>query len=98
VRLVDAGGAAVTAAVTHKFGAAAGENVALVGRTARNIVLVYVDIRGLGRPVIVKRVAKTWIDGHVASARQEAAAAEFPRTAAADRKSECPSPEPLIVF
>lgn len=70
--------------------------MALVGRTARNIVLVYVDIRGLGRPVMVKRVAKTWVDGRIASARQEAAA-EFPRTA--DRKSEPPpSPEPLIVF
>ena len=48
--------------------------MALVGRTARNIVLVDVDVRGLGRRVIVKRVAKTWVSGRMASARQEAAA------------------------
>jgi spartin len=74
VRLVETGGAAVSEAVTHKFGPTAGENVALVGRTARNIVLVYVDVRGLGRRVIVKRVAKTWVSGRMASARREAAA------------------------
>ena len=71
VRLVEAGGAAVSAAVTHKYGTTAGENAALAGRTARNIVLVYVDVRGLGRRVIVKRMAKTWVKGRIASARQE---------------------------
>lgn len=74
IRLVDAGSAAVTAAVTHKYGATAGENAALAGRTARNIVLVYVDVRGLGRRVIVKRMTKTWVKGRIASAKQEAAA------------------------
>jgi spartin len=71
IRLVDAGGAAVSAAVTHKYGATAGENAALAGRTARNIVLVYVDVRGLGRRVIVKRMAKTWVRGRIADARQQ---------------------------
>jgi len=75
VRLVEAGGAAVSAAVTHKYGTTAGENAALAGRTARNIVLVYVDVRGLGRRVIVKRMAKTWVRGRIASARQEQEAA-----------------------
>ena len=71
IRLVEAGGAAVSAAVTHKYGATAGENAALAGRTARNIVLVYVDVRGLGRRVIVKRMAKTWVRGRIADARQQ---------------------------
>jgi spartin len=79
VRLVEAGGAAVSAAVTHKYGTEAGENAALAGRTARNIVLVYVDVRGLGRRVIVKRMAKTWVKGRIASARQEQAAAQKKR-------------------
>jgi spartin len=74
IRLVDAGSAAVTAAVTHKYGSTAGENAALAGRTARNIVLVYVDVRGLGRRVIVKRMTKSWVKGRIASAKQEAAA------------------------
>ncbi|KAH9048253.1 hypothetical protein EDB84DRAFT_295786 [Lactarius hengduanensis] len=46
VRLVDGGGTAVAAAVSHRYGAAAGENAALAGRTMRNVVLVYVDVRG----------------------------------------------------
>jgi spartin len=75
VRLVEAGGAAVTAAVTHKYGTAAGENAALAARTARNIVLVYVDVRGLGRRVIVKRATKAWVKGRVAKAREDEAAA-----------------------
>jgi hypothetical protein len=36
------------------------------GPTARNIVLVYMDVRGLGRRVIAKRIAKTWVKGRVA--------------------------------
>lgn len=75
VRLVEAGGAAVTAAVTHKYGTTAGENAALAARTARNIVLVYVDVRGLGRRVVVKRATKAWLRGRVARAREEEAAA-----------------------
>lgn len=74
VRLIEAGGAAVSAAVAHKYGATAGENAALAAHTARNIVLVYVDVRGLGRRVIVRRVAKAWAKGRIESARQEAAA------------------------
>jgi len=73
VRLVEAGGDAISAAVTHKYGTTAGENASLAGRAARNIVLVYVDVRGLGRRVIVKRVAKQWVKGRIASARQEPA-------------------------
>ena len=74
MRLIEAGGAAVSAAVAHKYGATAGENAALAAHTARNIVLVYVDVRGLGRRVIVRRVAKAWAKGRIESARQEAAA------------------------
>ncbi|KAF8497211.1 hypothetical protein F5888DRAFT_337344 [Russula emetica] len=75
LQLVEAGGAAVSAAVTHKYGTEAAENAAIVGRTVRNIVLVYVDVHGLGRRVIVKPLAKTWVKGHIASVRQETAAA-----------------------
>lgn len=82
IRLVEAGGAAVSAAVTHKYGTTAGENAALAGRTARNIVLVYVDVRGLGRRVIVKRMAKTWVRKHIANARQQ----QEQRQAAAQKK------------
>ncbi|KAI9511363.1 hypothetical protein F5148DRAFT_1274310 [Russula earlei] len=73
VRLVDAGGAAVAAAVSSKYGATAGDNVLLATGTMRNVVLVYTDMRGLGRRAIVRRTAKSWVKGRVAKAREEAA-------------------------
>ncbi|KAF8274247.1 hypothetical protein EI94DRAFT_1713959 [Lactarius quietus] len=69
VRLVDAGGAAVAAAVSHQYGTVAGDNAALAASTMRNVVLVYVDVRGFGRKALVKRTAKTWAKGRTAAAR-----------------------------
>lgn len=69
VRLMDAGGAAVTAAVSHRYGTLAGDNAALAASTMRNVVLVYVDMRGLGRRALVKRTAKTWAKGQTAAVR-----------------------------
>jgi hypothetical protein len=46
------------------------ENAALVGRAARNIVLVYVDVRGLCRPVAVKRMTKSWVKEQIAAAQR----------------------------
>ncbi|KAI0261067.1 hypothetical protein BC834DRAFT_1044238 [Gloeopeniophorella convolvens] len=68
-RLVDAGGAAVTAAVAHKYGTAAGYNAGLAAGTVRNVVLVYVDAQGLGRRAIVKRAAKGWVKARVAQGK-----------------------------
>ena len=70
VRLIDAGGAAVAAAVSHRYGAVAGDNAGLAGRTMRNVVLVYVDVRGFGRRALVKRTAKTWAKGRAAAGRE----------------------------
>jgi len=67
VRLIDAGGAAVAAAVSHRYGTVAGDNAALAGQTMRNVVLVYVDVRGFGRRALVKRTAKTWAKGRTAA-------------------------------
>ncbi|KAH9055938.1 hypothetical protein EDB87DRAFT_1273168 [Lactarius vividus] len=78
VRLVDAGGAAVAAAVSHRYGAVAGDNAALAGRTVRNVVLVYVDVRGFGRRALVKRTAKTWARGRAAAGRSGAGGGVMP--------------------
>ncbi|KAH9001574.1 hypothetical protein EDB92DRAFT_2051132 [Lactarius akahatsu] len=78
VRLVDAGGAAVAAAVSHRYGAVAGDNAALAGRTMRNVVLVYVDVRGFGRRALVKRTAKTWAKGRAAAGRSGAGGGAMP--------------------
>ena len=45
MRLAKAGGAVVTAAVAHKYGAVAGENAALATGAMCNIVPMYVDVR-----------------------------------------------------
>ncbi|KAH9038927.1 hypothetical protein EDB85DRAFT_2072605 [Lactarius pseudohatsudake] len=78
VRLVDAGGTAVAAAVSHRYGAVAGDNAALAGRTMRNVVLVYVDVRGFGRRALVKRTAKSWAKGRAAAGRSGAGGGEMP--------------------
>jgi spartin len=69
VRLIDAGGAAVAAAVSHRYGAVAGDNAGLAVRTMHNVALVYVDLRGFGRRALVKRTAKTWAGGRAAAGR-----------------------------
>ena len=79
VRLAEAGGAVAAAAVAHKYGAAAGENAALATGAMCNVVLVYVDVRRLGRKAVVKRVAKSWAKGRVASARAARAGASSPK-------------------
>ena len=57
-RLVEGGSNAIVAAVTHKHGQDAGENTRMATGTARNVVLVYVDVAGMGRRAIIKRVVK----------------------------------------
>jgi spartin len=76
-RVIDAGGAAVSAAVSHKYGPVAGDNVTLAAGMMGNVVLVYIDLRGLGRRAIVKRMAKNWIKGHVARAMKASPASKM---------------------
>ncbi|KAH9977339.1 hypothetical protein BGW80DRAFT_1456637 [Lactifluus volemus] len=68
-RVIDAGSASVSAAVSHKYGPTAAGNVALAGGTVRNVVLVYMDVQGLGRRAVVKVVAKGLVKGHIARAK-----------------------------
>ena len=63
VRLVDVGSSALSAAVTHKYGAEVGGNVNIAAGAARNVILVYVDVTGMGRRAIVKTAAKSWVKG-----------------------------------
>ncbi|THH21070.1 hypothetical protein EW146_g393 [Bondarzewia mesenterica] len=70
-RLVDAGGSAFSAAVTHKYGTEIGDSVRLAAGTVGNVVLVYVDVAGMGRRAIVKKAAEVWVRGKVTDARKE---------------------------
>jgi hypothetical protein len=56
--LLTAGTAAASSAMAHKYGNDAGNATALVGSTVRNVVLVYVDVRGVGRRGLLKTTAK----------------------------------------
>lgn len=68
-RIVDAGGSALSNAVAHKYGEHAGNNVLMAAGTVKNVVLVYVDVRGFGRRAIVKKVAKTYVKGQIKSSK-----------------------------
>ena len=48
---------------SHKYGADAGHATALLGGSVRNVVVMYVDARGVGRKAIVKRTAKGMFKG-----------------------------------
>ena len=45
-------------AVAHKYGKEAAESAGLLTGTAKNVVAVYIDMRGVGRRAIIKRVGK----------------------------------------
>lgn len=42
----------------HKYGAEAAEATRIIGGSVRNVALVYVDVRGVGRKTLFKSTAK----------------------------------------
>ena len=52
---------------SFRYGADAAQSASMMTGTAKNIGLVYIDMRGIGRKAIVKRVAKEYVKGHVHS-------------------------------
>jgi len=57
-QFVNVGSDNLGRAVAHKYGAEAAESAGLLTGTAKNVVAVYIDMRGVGRRAIVKRVGK----------------------------------------
>lgn len=68
-RLLDVGTAQLGVVVGHRYGPAAARSTTLAAGTARNVVLVYVDVRGFARRAIIKRVGKEFVKGRVASTK-----------------------------
>lgn len=66
-QLLSSGTSAASQMATHRYGAEAGEAVAQVGGSARNAVLVYVDVRGMGRRAILKSTAKGYVKARLRS-------------------------------
>ncbi|RXK36909.1 hypothetical protein M231_05811 [Tremella mesenterica] len=59
--LIDVGTAAASSAAGHKFGPEAGKATALVGGSVRNVAVVYIDVRGVGRRALLKSTAKGFV-------------------------------------
>lgn len=52
---------AASSAAGHKYGEEAGQATALWGGSVRNVAVVYVDVRGVGRKAILKSTAKGFV-------------------------------------
>ncbi|KAL7421614.1 hypothetical protein Q5752_003383 [Cryptotrichosporon argae] len=59
--LITAGTTAASQAAGHKYGADAGHATALLGGSVRNVALVYVDVKGVGRRGLLKATAKGFV-------------------------------------
>ena len=57
----------VTAVVGHKYGPEAARSAHLATHTARNVTLVYIDMRGFARRAIIKKAGKQWLKGKFGS-------------------------------
>ena len=53
----------------HKYGTEAGQSSEMMVGTARNVALVYVDVRGMGRKAILKVATKEFVKGRVGSSK-----------------------------
>jgi len=72
-RILNVGGQRLDAVVGHKYGADAAQSTSMMTGTAKNIGLVYIDMRGVGRKAIVKRVAKEYMKSHASRGSKNAA-------------------------
>ena len=60
-RTWDVGSERATAVVAHKYGPEAAKSTHLAAHTARNVTLVYIDMRGFARKALIRRAGKHWI-------------------------------------
>ncbi|OJT13433.1 hypothetical protein TRAPUB_10031 [Trametes pubescens] len=70
-RAVDVGSSQLTAVMGHKYGEGAGRTTHLATHTARNVTLVYIDMRGFARRALIKKAGKEWIKARVGGRRQQ---------------------------
>lgn len=64
-RVWDVSSERLEAVVGHKFGPDAAHNTHLATETARNVVLVYVDMRGFARRALFKKAGKEFVKARV---------------------------------
>ncbi|KAI0081448.1 hypothetical protein K474DRAFT_1688682 [Panus rudis PR-1116 ss-1] len=66
-RVFEVGSEQLSAVVGHKYGPQAGHSTHLATHTARNVTLVYVDMRGFARRALIKKAGKEWVKARVGS-------------------------------
>lgn len=66
-QIMDVGGQRLNAVVEHKYGADAAHSTSMLTGTAKNVGLVYIDLRGVGRRALIKRVGKEYVKSQVRS-------------------------------
>ncbi|KAF6765017.1 hypothetical protein DFP72DRAFT_954761 [Ephemerocybe angulata] len=66
-QLLDASTQQVGKVMHHKYGAEAAESSMLMANTARNVGLVYVDARGIGRRALLKRAGRQFVKARFSS-------------------------------
>jgi len=67
-QILDVGGQRLNAVVEHKYGADAARSTSMLTGTAKNVGLVYIDMRGIGRRALIKRAGKEYLKAQVSSA------------------------------
>ncbi|KAJ3744158.1 hypothetical protein DFH05DRAFT_1446713 [Lentinula detonsa] len=71
-QLIDVGGRSATRVVQHRYGTEAAQSTALMAGTARNVALVYIDMQGIGRKALIKRVGKQYVKSRLANSKRKA--------------------------
>lgn len=66
-KILDAGTQQVGKVMHHKYGEEAAQSSLLMANTARNVGLVYVDVRGVGRRALLKRAGKNFVKARFSS-------------------------------
>ena len=59
--LIENGTARSSEALGHRYGSDAGNAALLMGQTARNVGIVYIDARGVGRRALLKKAGKRYL-------------------------------------
>ncbi|KAF5344227.1 hypothetical protein D9756_011254 [Leucocoprinus leucothites] len=64
-KILDSGTNNLGKVMHHKYGAEAAESSLLMAGTARNVGLVYIDMSGIGRRALLRRVGMSFVKGRV---------------------------------
>lgn len=78
-RVLDTGTQEIGKVVGHKYGPEAAHSSLLMAGTARNVGLVYVDLRGVGRRALVRRAGRTFVKAQMSSGQSRIPPALPPR-------------------